>query len=125
MGEVDAGDARVTPGTPARPPWAGADAQAERERRLRNSEYVRAPWEWLPRPTGGRSFTLASRRHSDEPIYLQVVPGPERLYQIVRVDLTQPVARGFRTKREASRWIEQAVAMGILPTGVTEVEPGP
>jgi len=109
----------------ARPAWAGAEADAERLRRQRTSEYTRSPWEWLPRPTGGRSFTLASRKRSAEPIYLQVVPGPGRLYQIVRVDLTQPVARGFRTKKEASRWIELAVARGILPAGVTEVEPGP
>lgn len=110
-------------GIAARPPWAGTDAI--HPARVRTGEYSRTPGEWMPRPAGGRSFTLASRKHSDEPIYLQVVPGPERLYQIVRVDLTQPVARGFRTRREASRWIEKAVAMGILPTGVTEVEPGP
>ena len=106
-------------GTPARPAWAEANAAR------RSSEYVRAPWEWMPRPTGGRSFTLASRQRSDHPIYVQVVPGPGGLYQIVRVDLDSPVARGFQTREEASKWIGRAIKQGILPEGVMEVEPGP
>ncbi len=106
-------------GTPAAPPWRDSRT------RSRYLAHDRSPWEWLPRPHLGRSFTTGSRMSDDETIYVQVVPGPQRLYQIVRVDLASPVARGFRTRQEASEWIAKAVKQGVLPKGVVEVEPGP
>jgi hypothetical protein len=57
------------------------------------------------------------------PITLMIVPGPQRLYQLVRVELNTPVARGFATKEQARAWIERAIRAGVLPTGVVEVEP--
>ena len=78
----------------------------------------------MPRPIYGRGMPAGARKAvSPEPIYLQVVPGPERTWQIVRVDLKQPVARGFYSRKAASKWIESAVGRGILPGGTTEVEP--
>lgn len=87
----------------------------------RPNEYARSPWEWMPRPFGGRVM-LARNRKNGSDIYLQIVPGPEGLWQIVRVELATPVARGFKTREGARRWIARAVRAGVLPQGVTEVE---
>jgi hypothetical protein len=92
----------------------------------------RRPWEWLPTPYGGRIMVPSkqeSQRSGDPrmraftPITLMIVPGPERLLQIVRIELDTPVARGFATKEQARAWIERAIRAGVLPTGVVEVEP--
>jgi hypothetical protein len=94
---------------------------------------------WLPKPLRGRFMP----RKKDEPgsgvrsdarsvrqppadataRHLMIVPGPEGLYQIIKVDLRRPVARGFRTPEQARGWIGRAVRAGILPEGVVEVEP--
>ena len=81
--------------------------------------------EWLPRPVEGRTLPLERRRVSPTPIYVQIVPGPGNLFQIVRVDLAQPVARGFRSKEHARKWIAFALRGGMLPEGVVELENGP
>lgn len=57
------------------------------------------------------------------PITLMIVPGPEGLLQIVRIELNTPVARGFATKERARAWIERAIRAGVLPSGAVEVEP--
>lgn len=66
---------------------------------------------------------MTTRQETSGPVYVQIVPGPGNLLQIVRVDLARPVARGFRTKETARRWLELAIDRGILPKGVIEVEP--
>ena len=108
-------------GVSGKAPW---DAATSGKGPRTASEYSRSKDEWMPRPIYGRGMpTGAKKIVSPEPIYVQVVPGPERTWQIVRVDLAKPVARGFRTKKGASRWIESAVGKGILPGGTTELEP--
>jgi hypothetical protein len=64
-----------------------------------------------------------SRKRTGEGIYLQVVPGPERTWQLVRVDLDHPLARGFRTPESALAWLARAIRQGIVPEGVVVVEP--
>src|SRR3954471_22658027 len=88
----------------------------------RPGEYDWKPWEWMPRPHGGRIMT-ESRKRTGEGIYLQVVPGPERTWQLVRVDLDHPLARGFRTPESALAWLARAIRQGIVPEGVVVVEP--
>lgn len=90
----------------------------------RPGEYDRSPWEWMPRPYGGRVM-VSNRKTKGEGVFLQVVPGPEGLWQIVRVELQAPVARGFRTREAAAAWIGRAVRAGVLPEGVTLLEGTP
>ena len=98
------------------PAWDGARSHH------RVGEYARSPHEWLPRPFGGR--VMVSRRDvTGDGIYLQVVPGPEGRYQIVRVELGTPVARGFKSQEKALAWIGRAIRAGVLPKGVVVVEP--
>lgn len=85
---------------------------------------ARAAWEWLPRPHAGR-IMLPRRKANDQTLYVQIVPGPERTWQVCRIDLGKPFARGFRTKEQARRWIAGAMKAGIIPEGVVEVEPPP
>lgn len=58
-------------------------------------------------------------------MYVQVVPGPAGTWQIVRVDLVHPFARGFASPEEARSWLGRAVRAGLVPEGVTELEPPP
>jgi hypothetical protein len=116
MNRAELGGQGIPVGTPARPPWAGGDDG------LRHRKYTRAPWEWLPRPHAGR-IMLPVKRQDQKPIHVQVVPGPGHTWQIVRVDLESPFARGFATREEARSWISRAVRQGVLPEGVVEVEP--
>jgi hypothetical protein len=78
--------------------------------------------EWMPRPTEGRTLPLTSRSETPEPVYVQIVPGPGNLLQIVRVDLERPVARGFLNREAARRWLAYAIRAGMLPKGVVELE---
>lgn len=109
-------------GTPARPPWIESDGKRHRY------EHRRTAGEWLPTPTAGRTISNAAKKRANTTsgqthIHVQIVPGPERTYQIVRVELATPVARGFRTKEGARRWLARAVKSGVLPQNVMEVEP--
>ena len=78
--------------------------------------------EWMPKPMSGKD-KLHQPRTNGEPIYVQIVPGPNRTFQIVRVELATPVARGFKSKEQARKWIELALRQGVLPAGITELEP--
>ena len=95
---------------------------------------------WLPKPIKGRYMTGRRPRDTNPQlqgpgvegvvealtgaaVHLMIVPGPQGLYQVVRVHFETPVARGFRTKEQARGWIGRAVRAGILPEGVVEVEP--
>lgn len=100
------------------PAWFGDAPTGKR----RTGEYSRSPQEWMPRPWAGRIMVSKNAR-DDQEVYVQVVPGPEGLWQIVRIELNQPVARGFRTPGQARRWVHKAVGAGILPKGVVLVEP--
>lgn len=102
--------------------------------RTENNDGLRHRWlngashrvnEWLPRPIFGRTLPLTSRAETPEPVYVQIVPGPGNLLQIVRVDLAQPVARGFHTAESARRWLGAAIRSGVLPKGVVELESPP
>jgi hypothetical protein len=69
----------------------------------------RRPWEWLPTPYAGRIMVPSKADKNPPmktftPITLMIVPGPGRLYQLVRVELNTPVARGFATKEQARAW---------------------
>lgn len=66
---------------------------------------------------------LARNKKNGGGVYLQVVPGPAGLWQIVRVDLGSPVARGFLSPEDAREWVARALNAGVLPEGVTIVEP--
>lgn len=102
-------------------PWNRPEnADAKRHRWLNQGHHK--AMEWLPRPLNGRTLPLTSRQVTDEPVYVQIVPGPSGLYQIVRIDLARPVARGFQTPDHARRWLGFAVKGGILPQGVVELE---
>jgi hypothetical protein len=115
--------AEVGVGTAARPAWFGTDGPPQRKRsHHRVGERDRSPWEWMPRPFGGRVM-VKSRRVSGEGVYLMIVPGPERTWQWVRIELNTPVARGFATKESARAWLARALRAGVLPQGVMEVEP--
>jgi hypothetical protein len=118
----------------ARPAWAGEPSKVYREFNARHAG------EWLPRPYHGRIMQPPIRRDHTRPtrsdrtkrepepmqaIHLMIVPGPAGLYQVVRINLKTPVARGFRTKEDARGWIGRAVRAGVLPEGVVEVEPPP
>jgi hypothetical protein len=113
-------------GTHAGLPWKNSpDIKPSRE-------YKRCPWEWLPRPYAGRIMVPSKGRTAKDNnppmkailgMTLMIVPGPEGLYQVVRIELNAPVARGFRTKEQARGWIGRAVRGGVLPEGVVEVEP--
>lgn len=96
----------------------------QRVSRSKPGEYDWKEWEWMPRPHAGRVMT-SSRRISGEGIYLQVVPGPERTWQLVRIDLYHPLARGFRTPESALAWLARAIRQGVVPQGVVVVEPHP
>jgi hypothetical protein len=112
--------AAVVEGTGAVPAWFGDVPRGHH----RTGEYSRSPHEWMPRPWAGRVM-VSKNKTTGEGVYLQVVPGPEGLFQVVRVDLSKPVARGFRTPQAAERWVARAVGAGILPSGVVLVEPPP
>lgn len=102
------------------PAWDGDPV--EKRKHHRTGEYARSPWEWMPRPFAGR--VMLSRNKTDgDGIYLQVVPGPEGRWQLVRVELGTPVARGFTTKEKALAWVGRAIRAGVLPKGVVVVEP--
>ena len=103
-------------GTRARPPWLEEDG-------IRHRTRVGDEAEWMPRPFAGRILLERTRMPKAEQIYVQVVPGPQGLWQIVRVDLDKPFARGFRTPELARRWLGRAVKAGIVPQGTMELEP--
>jgi len=105
-------------------PWNRSENEDGRRHRWLNSQANKA-MEWLPRPTAGRTLPLTSREETTDPVYVQIVPGPGNLFQIVRVDLKQPVARGFHTKASARAWLEAALFRGVLPKGVVELEGQP
>lgn len=106
-------------GKPCVPAWFSADAP---DRPHRTGEYKRTPGEWMPRPHAGRA--IVSRNETDGTgIYLEVVPGPNRTWQLVRVELSTPVARGFATPERARAWVARAIVAGVLPKGVVVVEP--
>ena len=113
--------AEVVEGTGAVPAWFG-DTGEKGEKPHRTGEYSRSPQEWMPRPWDGRIMVKRNVVESGT-VYVQVVPGPEGLWQIVRIELNQPVARGFRTPGQARRWVHKAVGAGILPQRVVLVEP--
>jgi hypothetical protein len=81
--------------------------------------------EWLPKPIYGRTLPLTTRAETPEPVYVQILPGPGNLLQIVRVDLMRPVARGFQSREAARRWLGFAIRAGMLPKGVVELEGPP
>lgn len=119
--------------------WDGPAAWQEKETNARNEGV------WMPKPIRGRFMPRRGRQAPDKnpplrspgvdgvveevageaahPVHLLIVPGPAGLYQIVRLNLRVPVARGFRTKEQARGWIGRAVRAGVLPEGVVEVEP--
>jgi hypothetical protein len=101
------------------PAWHGAPIDPRR-----TGEYSRSQNEWMPRPFGGRVM-VTSRRvvAGKEPIYVEVVPGPGGMYQIVRIDLARPLARGFASPQSARAWVARAIRQGVLPEGVIVVEP--
>ena len=110
---------------PVKMPWSNSPPEPHRE-------YARKPWEWLPRPYAGRIMVPSqdqsrAERHPQPmaPIHVMIVPGPEGMWQIIRVELESPVARGFKTRERARDWIGRAIREGVLPQGVMEVEPPP
>jgi hypothetical protein len=103
-------------------PWNRAENDDGLRHRWLNGESYRVN-EWLPRPTHGRTLPLTTRTKTPGPVYVQIVPGPGGRLQIVRVDLAQPVARGFASPESARRWLGSAISSGILPEGVVELEP--
>ena len=92
--------------------------------------------EWLPRPWAGK-IMVPSRKWTENPklerrigpVTLMVVPGPPvgplngHSWQVVRLELERPVARGFATREDARAWIGRAVRAGVLPPVAVEVEP--
>ena len=94
--------------------------------------------EWLPRPWAGK-IMIPSRAKAWQrdpapeskraPVTLMVVPGPPvgvlnaPSWQVVRLELERPVARGFATPEQARAWIGRAVRAGVLPSVAVEVEP--
>jgi hypothetical protein len=107
---------RVEVGTGAHAPWAEDDGQ-------RHRFVAHAKSEWLPRPYAGRILLERHRRPTPRATYVQIVPGPERTWQIVRVDLEKPFARGFRTPESARGWLVRALRAGVIPDGTVELEP--
>jgi len=105
-------------------PWNRAENRDGLRHRWLNGKSHRVK-EWLPKPIYGRTLPLSTRAETPEPVYVQIIPGPGNLHQIVRVDLRQPVARGFQTKEAARRWLEFAIRAGMLPKGVVELEGTP
>jgi hypothetical protein len=103
------------------PAWMGDIGEPPRKHH-RTGEYARSPFEWMPRPFAGRVM-LSNRMTSGEGIYLEVVPGPNRTWQLVRVELSTPVARGFATPEKAREWVARAIRAGVLPKEVMVVEP--
>lgn len=102
------------------PPWEGGKDLPEKH------WYGRRPWEWMPTPNRGRVFTRNSVMKSNltsETIYAEIVPGPNGSWQLVRVELKHPFARGFRTKDDAHAWVERAMDAGVLPSTVVIIEP--
>ena len=100
------------------PAWFGAPLETRR-----TGEYSRTPDEWMARPFGGRVM-ISSRKMADkQPIYVECVPGPGGSWQLVRVDLAKPFARGFRSPKQARGWVAKAIKQGILPESVIVVEP--
>lgn len=108
----------VEVGTVARAPWLEDDGQ-----RHRPVGYEKH--EWMPRPYAGRVLVERAKLPPKEPLYVQVVPGPNGTWQIVRVDLHRPFARGFLTLETARGWLARAVRAGVVPQGVVELEPMP
>lgn len=102
-------------------PWNRAENRDRLRHRWLNQRHHKA-MEWLPKPINGRTLPLSSRQTTEQPVYVQIVPGPGGLYQIVRVDLSTPVARGFPTPEAARKWLGMAVKGGIVPQGVVELE---
>lgn len=102
-------------------PWNRAENHDRLRHRWLNQRHHKA-MEWLPKPINGRTLPLSSRQTTEQPVYVQIVPGPGGLYQIVRVDLSTPVARGFPTPEAARKWLGMAVKGGIVPQGVVELE---
>ena len=82
-------------------------------------------WEWLPKPWAGRVLLPRDKKVLAEALYVQIMPGPMGTWQIVRVDLVHPFARGFLTPDDARGWLGRAIRAGVVPEGVVELEPPP
>lgn len=108
----------IAVGTPARAPWLEEDGKRHRPVAYEKSE-------WMPRPYAGRVLVERAKMPLKSTLYVQIVPGPEGLWQIVRVDLDKPFARGFRTPEKARGWLARALRAGVVPEGVVELEPVP
>lgn len=107
-------------GATARAPWL-SDYAVKRPTMYRTPQWMGRHWR-----TGDSKRERHLEAHvvasSKEPVYVQIVPGPNHCWQVVRVDLKTPFARGFLSADQARRWIGRAMKAGILPESIVEVE---
>jgi hypothetical protein len=105
---------------------------APRAPKGRKRTWGRQPWEWLPTPFAGRIMVPNKNKRDKQdrpagklpdPLYVQLMPGPNGSVQWVRVHLNHPFARGFRNPEQARGWLARAVKAGVVPEGVVEIEP--